>query len=282
MLFASFPFVLNTSFSENVRRGTEPCADKQCPLGSIPDTGQSSKSDVGELSLVSSCMVDKISSVFRSFDRQKADLVKSIGFGGLLRIPCLRNVSVDLTLWLYQRYDPRSRCLHLDGGVDLYVKDADANLILGIPFEGLDVKFMEMSFDDNARSFEHKLFGDTNSSSPSMSFLENVLTKQYGPILTPAEIDAFKIATVLFSMCYLLAPQTDHEFPTHLINNFVPEVKPEKINWADYMLWTLGRAAAHATKEFNKGRKHISIFGCSLFLQVDLCNNCILQSDVLV
>lgn len=55
-----------------------------------------------------------------------------------------------------------------------------------------------------------------------------------------AEKGAFKIASVLYSLCYLLAPELQNDFPITLPRNFVPDFKPVEINWARFVLWTLG------------------------------------------
>lgn len=210
----------------------------------------------------------KISSIFSTFDLQKANLLRSIGFDGLLRMPFLKNLNDHLSLWLYQRFDFETMCLHLDGGVDLHIREADVYLIFGIPFEGRPVNYGLNQSKETLRAFQDKLFSQTSSSCLTLSFLEDILTKEYGPVFSDPEIDAFIIASVLVSMCYLLAPQTEHEFPTHLIKNFVPDVKPADINWAQFVLWTVGRAAVHARSQFSSGSKKISMYGCTLLLQV--------------
>lgn len=88
-----------------------------------------------------------------------------------------------------------------------------------------------------------------------------------------AEKGAFKIASVLYSLCYLLAPELQNDFPITLPRNFVPDFKPVEINWARFVLWTLGRASVHARAQIRDGNKKIGIFGCTLLLQVQLFSN---------
>lgn len=89
-------------------------------------------------------------------------------------------------------------------------------------------------------AFLDKIFGESISLSLTMSFLEQILSTDYGSKSTPAEKDAFKIASVLCSLCYLLASEQHHEFLVTLLRNFVPDVKPVELNWAKFVLWTLG------------------------------------------
>lgn len=239
--------------------------------GSPPELHQSSKSEEPERLLVSSCKPDKISYMFSSFDIQKVNVLKSIGFDGLLKLPVLDKLNDEFSLWLYQRFDYKKMCLHLDRGIDLPIRDPDVHLAFGIPFKSRPVDVSKNLSKDSVSSFKQKLFRQTNSSALTMSYLEHILSKDYESSFSPLEADAFKIASVLYSVCYFLAPETKHQFPMHLIKNFLPDVKPADINWAQFLLWTVGRGSSHAVEQLNEEAKTISIFGCSLFLQVQPC-----------
>lgn len=106
-----------------------------------------------------------------------------------------------------------------------------------------------------------KIFGDSISSSLTMSFLEQILSKDYGSKSTVAQKDAFKIASVLFSLYH-------HDFLITLLRNFIPKVKPVELNWAKFVLWTLSQASAHAQAQIREGKNKIAFFGCTLLLQV--------------
>lgn len=48
------------------------------------------------------------------------------------------------------------------------------------------------------------------------------------------------------TLSYLLVPEMHHDFPVALLKNFVPVVKPRYLNWAQVVLWIIGRASVHA------------------------------------
>jgi hypothetical protein len=86
--------------------------------------------------------LSKTFSVFNLFDSQKASLLRSIGFGGLLKLLELEQMNSDeLYLWLYKIFDFDNLTLHFDGGVDLPIRSVDVHLILSIPFEGHLVQY---------------------------------------------------------------------------------------------------------------------------------------------
>jgi hypothetical protein len=103
---------------------------------------------------------------------------------------------------------------------------------------------------------------DNNTSSLTLSSFEYILNKEYGLGSSAAKNDAFKFASVLYSMCYLLAPEMHHDFSIALLNNFVPVVKPRDLNWAQFVLWTIGRAFVPAQSQWNDGNKR----DCSLWM----------------
>lgn len=232
------------------------------------ERGQSSKSGVHNLKVVSTCRFDKISSIFDTFNSQKVQILSSIGFGGLLKLPLLANTNRELCLWLYQRLDCKNKCLHLGGGVDLHFSNADVNLVLSIPFKGRSVHSDLNQTGATVSAFKRKICSVNSSSSLTMSLLEEILREEYSRGFSDADTDAFKIACVLLSVCYFLAPEMSHEFPHNLIRNFVPTVMPGDINWAEFLISTLDRASYDAINQVVDGRNTITLFGCSLFLQV--------------
>lgn len=232
------------------------------------EAGQCSSTQLPDVVVVSSCEPQKVSSIFTSFDSHKASAVRSIGFGGLLELPQVGSLSDDLSLWLYERYDNDSRSLKLDGGAELPIRPVDVPLIFGIPFEGQSIQYATSQSTEIVTAFTRLLCYESSSPSLTLSFLEDILKKDYGPSWSEAENSAFKIAAVLYSVSYLLAPGPHHDFPASLISNFLPDLNLGNMNWAELVLWTLSRACTFARSQKDHGNKNIILFGCSLLLQV--------------
>lgn len=92
--------------------------------------------------------------------------------------------------------------------------------------------------------------------------------------MSPGQIQAFNVATVLYSMAYFFAPhQRHHGFPFPLIRNFVSEDNPSGFNWACFVLITLAEAAKHVKLQLSHGCSSVMIYGCTLLIQVFYLDN---------
>jgi hypothetical protein len=230
-------------------------------------TAKQPNMNLPDMTLASTCDCKKINSMFSAFDSQKARIVRSIGFDGLLKLPLHENLNHDLSLWLYKRLDFETMTLQLDGGVQLPLRNVDVHLILGIPFEGT-VHQAKRQSREAVTAFKKKLSIDGIPATLTLSYLEYVLLKDYGPEWSEDEMDPLKIAIVMYSVCYFLAPEMRHEFPASILCNFIPVVHPEKINWAQLVMWTLSRAAISVQSQLTDENNKVVLFGCSLLLQV--------------
>lgn len=67
------------------------------------------------------------------FDEQKRELVRSIGFGGLLEMPQINKVSRRFRVWLLSRLDPEHRLIVVKGQPVVGLVDLDVKRILGVP-----------------------------------------------------------------------------------------------------------------------------------------------------
>lgn len=186
-------------------------------FGSPIEVGQCSEPKPPDVLVVSSCDYQKVSSIFSSFDSQKASIVSNIGFGGLLKLPRHVTLNEHLSLWLYKNFNFRRNTLCLPGGDELELRPVDAHLILGIPFEGLYVQCDMTWSEDTVTAFKNRLCIDSDSASLTVSFLESILNSEYESSWSDAQKDAFKIAVVLYSVVYLLVPERRHEFPRHYL-----------------------------------------------------------------
>ncbi|CAL5048747.1 unnamed protein product [Urochloa decumbens] len=255
-------------------------------LGVSPDAALLRQKQCSAPKIQSMCNPNKVSEIFRKFRGQKASLVRSIGFEGLLRIPQQHNLDDTLTVWLLKRFDPNKMAICLDNGACLPIRDIDVHLVLGIPFEGDPIVGCEQLCNDVVCALRQALFTDNTiegciegpRSVPCPSFtleyLEHILVKDYGDSMTEQEKSAFKIAIVLFSMAYFLAPsQPFYAFPVSILNNFVSAGEPKMYNWARFVLITLAEAAKHIQSQLSEHKEALMIYGCSLLIQIFYLDN---------
>jgi len=58
--------------------------------------------------------IKQLYDVLSSFDDLEKELVRSVGFGGLLMFPALRQINRRFAVWLMRKVDPLSQTLVLD------------------------------------------------------------------------------------------------------------------------------------------------------------------------
>jgi len=67
------------------------------------------------------------------------ELVRSIGFGGLLMFPALRQINLRFSVWLMSKVDPLSQTLVIDSEKKLPFNKEDVERVFGIPSSGNSV-----------------------------------------------------------------------------------------------------------------------------------------------
>lgn len=72
----------------------------------------SNKFDISVASSRSS--IKQLYDVLASFDEPKKELVRSPGFGALLKFPALRKINRRFAVWLMSKVDPLSQTLVID------------------------------------------------------------------------------------------------------------------------------------------------------------------------
>ncbi|KAJ1260664.1 hypothetical protein BS78_10G250200 [Paspalum vaginatum] len=224
--------------------------------------------------LHSRCNPERVSRIFSYFGGQKSALVRRIGFEGLLKIPSHLELDDSLSLWLLNNLDTSTMTLCLNSGVSLPIRDVDVHLVLGIPFQGKPVHYDENQSSETVIALRHSLSLDDQPANLTLSWLEHILEKEYSTIMSSDEERAFKVAVVLHSMAYYLAPHEPHpNFPLALSTNVLDTIGPGDYNCAGYILTTLKESAKSVQSQFKASKKSIVMYGCILFLQVFFLDN---------
>jgi hypothetical protein len=216
--------------------------------------------------------------VMSKFDDIKRDLVKSIGFSGLLELPHINKVSRSFSLWLLSKTKWLTSSIHIDGNTSIQICDEDICGIIGTPLTDKIVKNAITTEEEKKIFLETKLsfLGDERSVlSKAAMFVQAELPSQ----LTKEYTDQFKTAFVIFIIGRFLAPTADYY--TVKSDFWGALAAPDEIssfNWSGYILCSIIDAARQV--EFSNIRDEgvTSITGCTLLLQVIfLCKCSILQ-----
>jgi hypothetical protein len=207
--------------------------------------------------------------VVSKFSEFKKQIVRDIGFGGIIDLPCITKVNLRLSSWLLSKLDTNESALVLPGSKRIWFHERDIGIVFGIPSGDLDVGSVEIS-PEQINIIRQSCGLDTRDAR-SVKGLESVLEQYLDDSSTSFELNRFKIAFVMFVMSHLLAPSAKHDqCNLDLFGALKNTDKIEKFNWCRYVYTYVLDAARKVQDEmFCKG--HVTcLTGCHLFLQVSI------------
>ncbi|TVU35744.1 hypothetical protein EJB05_17647, partial [Eragrostis curvula] len=172
-------------------------------------------SEVGKLdgpAVSSRCAVRSLHEVVSAFDERKKKLVKSIGFGGLLNFPYLKQINRRFSVWLMSKVDVSSISIVIDSSRIIRFGKEDVSLVFGIPCRGRTVTKRGCLKKDRKQASNDGLCNSRLMELRSIKSCQEVLERSYTDVMTKEEEDVFKAAFVVFAMSTLLAPGTKHDY----------------------------------------------------------------------
>ncbi|RCV25515.1 hypothetical protein SETIT_5G172900v2 [Setaria italica] len=215
---------------------------------------------------------------------EEQDLIRSIGFGGLLHLTRYGKLDRHFYAWLVNQLVTAALALApgvsggpvflADGaGAELPVTARDVHEVLGVPVGERPVGRDPTDADTAA---VRRALGNMQ---PTLPVVEAVLGQRKarpseGP-MTQSERDSFGVAFVLFVAGHFLAPPPAGRREKvnvdifHALGNPSPS-EVRLFNWADYVLQELRHCAVRVLQQVADGCPKILLSGCLLFLQV-LC-----------
>jgi hypothetical protein len=217
----------------------------------------------------SRCSVRHVHDVISSFDEVKCLMVKSIGFGGLLKFPMLPHLNRKFALWLMTKVEETSQSIVVDSCRSFLFTKEDVHLVFGIPAAGKRVALEDGGRDDSRVQFVRRCLGLEGKDARCIKAAEDILVREYDNPMHPFEEDSFKVAFVIFIMATLLTPSSKHDFSN--IEFWHALWKPSDIgtyDWSSYVIHRLLIASAKLKSDINKNIHTPLLSGCSFFLQV--------------
>ncbi|RLN09980.1 hypothetical protein C2845_PM11G25700 [Panicum miliaceum] len=197
-------------------------------------------------------------SVVSKFDEKKKELVRSIGFGGILEIPQTN-----------KRLDPDTRTIIVNGQPVADMVDFDVKDILGIPTGPREVRGLGVDDARARKAFLQQMIGAAPNETNSLLAAARVVTKDYLGTMARKQCDNFKVSFVVFVVGHFLAPTTRNNIGNSSFWGALTE--PDRIglyNWGEYVLEQLVDAAAKVQADLAMNKKICNITGCSILLQL--------------
>lgn len=144
------------------------------------------------------------------FDKEKSDLVRSIGFGGLLELPQINGIDRRFTRWLLSRVNCDSRTLRVGNNLDVELSPRNVHRVLGIPFEGMEVCPMPDNSKDEKDSFVQHYIRAPGFEASALKGAEEVIRRTFPDGMNSWARDQFRTAFVVWIVGTFLAPKTSH------------------------------------------------------------------------
>ncbi|CAD6260357.1 unnamed protein product [Miscanthus lutarioriparius] len=105
----------------------------QCNAGIHAGNSPAHSTSIDPGSVSSRCSVRLIHDIISKFGPEKVELVRSIGFEGLLHLPLLKQNNLWFSTWLMSRVDELSQTLLIADGARIHFNKADVARVFGIP-----------------------------------------------------------------------------------------------------------------------------------------------------
>ncbi|CAL5074241.1 unnamed protein product [Urochloa decumbens] len=202
----------------------------------------------------------------------KKQLIRDIGFGGILDLPCINKVNLRLSAWLLTKLDTEDSELVISESRRIYVHERDVGIVFGLPCGEIDVASMDVT-SEQIESIK-SLCGLNSKDGRSFKGVEFVLEKHLDDRSSRIERDSFKIAFVIFVMGHLLAPSAKYDCGNLDFWGALKDTEMlERMNWCRYVYSHVLDAAQKARDEMIRKNRVTNLYGCHLFLQVLFLDN---------
>lgn len=210
-----------------------------------------------------------IHEVIARFDERKRDLVKSIGFGGMLKFPFHTQVNRRLAVWLMTKVDEGRQRIYIDTCRCFTFCREDVHMVFGIPASGKRVVQTDGARSDSRVDYVRCFLGLQRKDAKCVKAARDILDRQYSTPMQPNEEASFKVAFVVFVMAMLFTPSARHDYSNI---EFWPALgNPNEIgtyDWSSYVLYRLLVASMRLKNDIKKKIRSPLLSGCTFFLQV--------------
>ncbi|CAN6198281.1 unnamed protein product [Urochloa humidicola] len=223
--------------------------------------------DSGCSNITNRCSPKAVHVMVSKLSEFKKQLVRDIGFGGILDLPCISKVNLRFSAWLLIRLDTEASELVIAEDKRIYIHEKDVGIIFGIPCGDIDVSSVDIT-PEQIESIK-TLCGINSKDARSFKGLEYVLEKHLDDRSSRVERDSFKIAFVIFVMGHLLAPSAKHDSVNLDFWGALKDTELlERMNWCRYVYSHVLEGAQKAREEMIRMNRITNLMGCHLFMQV--------------
>lgn len=170
-----------------------------------------------------------------------------------------------LVLWLVSKMDADTGAVTLRNGEKLTVTEKDVQIVLGLPHTNMLVACsFPIPTDVICRVRDILMLGPEEEI--TLECLKVILLHDYGRNMTIREIEAFKVALVLYVDAYFMGPKgAKVKVNQEIFRNVTDTECIGKLNWCGYVLRMLLQSARRVQKSMMTLNKTVTLDGCLFF-----------------
>uniref|UniRef100_A0A0E0G9V6 Uncharacterized protein n=1 Tax=Oryza nivara TaxID=4536 RepID=A0A0E0G9V6_ORYNI len=219
------------------------------------------------------CTPAILSDLFSGFGDQQKELVKQMGFDGLLSMR-LTKLNKQFGAWILCKLDPSSGNLFAGSRHEICLTCEDVSLLLGIPYGRKEILPAIKNEVKDVKAYMCEIFEKDSFDGLTIVTIQRILEKKFNSTMTVHEQIVFKTAFIIFVVTKFLAPQSvNNHISIRYMKVLVDVENIHKYNWAEFVLHDIKDAAA-ALQHKIRHRKSIGyINGCIILPQLFYLDN---------
>ncbi|CAL4900275.1 unnamed protein product [Urochloa decumbens] len=215
------------------------------------------------------CSVSQVYDVMQGLSERKKELVREIGFAGLLSFPPITHMDNKFAVWVMCCVDALEHCIVVDADKKIKFDKHDVGLVFGIPTGGKIVEVKSKRKKEVVSRVWCEMIGIKDSRNRSIKAILDVIQREHGSVMSYGECVSFKLAFVVYVLSTVLAPGSRYDY---VFLDFLDALEdPTEIasyDWSEYVFRKVLGGIKQMRNVLTSGKKVPNITGCSLFLQV--------------
>lgn len=207
--------------------------------------------------------------IINKFDDMKRELARSIGFGGHLCFPPLRQINRRFGIWLMSRIDAWTQTLVIDERCKIWFTKEDVYHVFGVPCTGRSVYCNGIASQEVIGKVMSCFLVIGVKEHRSIKAAQDIIEREYGDGMSIEQQNSFKAAFVIYVMSTLLSLGAKYDYPlVYYWNALIETSDIHMYDWADYVIRRLFDAVLKVKSDLKGSIKAPSITRCTLFFQV--------------
>ncbi|KAI4964069.1 hypothetical protein ZWY2020_008419 [Hordeum vulgare] len=228
----------------------------------------------GPIAVTSRISVQKLCNVFSQFNDFKKQLIRDIGFGGVLAIKTLPKLNLKFSSCLMEKVNPETREILIEDYRAIMFSSQDVSNVFGIPCGAKKISSYPTELSEACAEFKKFAEDMSDKGVHSLKAAEAILVKHLDAESRTLDIDMFKIASVIFVVGHMLCPSSKNEYTTVDYGGALSTTAEiSEHNWAELVVEHLLAAVRKLKSDLHTRHSTIHLLGCHLFLHVFVLDN---------